>query len=98
MTLITNIAEAIKANKTDDELNIIIQDFITEWSLLQTVEEWRSMNYSELRRWAYPDSTILNDAMVKINSGDESLAEEGRMQAEQYYQDCLQVKQRFLKQ
>lgn len=97
MTLITHIAEAIKAKASDEELNQIILDFITEHSLSPTVEEWRTLNYSELRRWAYPDITEKIDAEVKIHSEETNLQEEGQQQLELYYQDCLSVKERFPK-
>lgn len=97
MTLITNIAEAIKAQKTDEELNIIIQDFINEWSEEMTVEEWRLANYSDLRRWAYPDYTIYLDAIVKINCNIQDIQLNGQEQLDQYYQDCMAVKERFPK-
>jgi hypothetical protein len=97
MTLITNIAEAIKSKKTEEEIDIIIQNFIDEHDISSSKEEWKIANYVDLRRWAYPDTNILNDAMVKINSGIELIETEGQQQLEQYYKDCLEVKQRFPK-
>ena len=62
-----------------------------------TVNIWRQENYKDLRRWAYPEITIFNDAMVKINSGDSTMIAEGNVQLSQYYNDCLAVKTKFPK-
>lgn len=94
MILITNIAEAIISKKTDEELLPIIQEFIGEGN---SVAEWRLANYSELRRWAYPEYSIYLDAQVKMNSTEESIQKEGQDQLQTYYQNCIAVKQRFPK-
>lgn len=53
--------------------------------------------YAELREPEYPDFRIYLDAMVKINSGDETAAADGRLQRKQYFDACWAVKQKYPK-
>jgi len=98
MSDIAKIADNI--NESDSELNTIIQDFLNGIfypGASTTVADWRITNYANLRKWAYPDITIYNDAQVKINSGITALEEEGAEQLEDYVNECLAVKTRFPK-
>ena len=98
-TLISDIAKNI--NESDTDLNDIIQDFLDDgkyvYDTTYTVSTWRIAFYDKLRKWAYPDITIYNDAQVKINSGITALEEEGEEQLEDYVNNCLAVKTRFPK-
>lgn len=93
MTLITDIAKAIKAGATDEELNQVIAEFIGSANE-SDIMTWRKTHYLELRGWAYPDPRIRFDADVKIANGE---TEEGQAQLNAYYSGCWSVKQRFLK-
>ncbi len=80
-TLITDIAKNI--NEPDTDLNIVIQAFLDGsyyYGPLTTVAAWRIANYSDLRRWAYPDIVEYNAAQVKLNSGIETTKTEGQDQ------------------
>lgn len=94
MILITDIADAVKAGNSDADLLLIIQGFIGEG---QDAVAWTKVNYSDLRRWAYPDLSEYIDAQVKIASGDADLEVAGRDQLADYNAKCLSVKSRFPK-
>lgn len=96
-TLITDIAKSIQNGDNDTSLNAIIQSYLDERSMTETVSEWRVANYADLRRWAYPPLADWNDVQVKINSGDTDLETEGNAEKATYINDCLAVKQRFPK-
>ena len=68
--LMTDIAH--KINSSDIELNTIIQQFINDHGLVQTVEEWRIANYYDLRRWAYPP---IGDSIGALLTGGTELAD-----------------------
>ena len=53
--------------------------------------------YKEKRRGEYPPVEDYLDAIVKINSGDEALIQEGKTQLETYIADCLAVKEKYPK-
>ena len=53
--------------------------------------------YKELRAAAYPPVEDYLDAMVKLNSGDATLASEGQTQLDAYYAACLAVKDQYPK-
>ncbi len=53
--------------------------------------------YKEKRRGEYPPVEDYLDAIVKINSGDETLIQEGKTQLETYIADCLAVKEKYPK-
>jgi hypothetical protein len=93
--LITDIAENIQ--EADEQLNAIISTYLFDNGIERTVEQWRIENYSDLRRWAYPDKEVYLDAQVKLSSTDETIQTEGQAQLDQYYADCLAVKARFPK-
>jgi len=98
MTELKHIQQNI--SETDTILNNFIEDFINNKFYSGTevlVSEWRIASYTILRKWAYPDITIYNDAQVKINSGITALEEEGEEQLDDYVTDCLAVKTRFPK-
>ena len=44
-----------------------------------------------------PDPAMLYDALVKINSGNDTLAAEGKEQLSAYVQTCLRVKAEYPK-
>ncbi len=97
-TLFSDVARSV--HLLDSILNQVIQDFIDGkyfYDTPITVEQWRLNNYSELRQWAYPKPSELNDAQVKINSGISELVTEGEQQMEDYVNDCLNIKTRFPK-
>ena len=94
MILITDIANAIKAFKTDEELSAIIQEFIGEEN---SVQKWKEDNFSDLRRWSYPDILVYVDAQVKLYSLDHTSKTEGQTQLNKYLSDCLAVKQKYPK-
>lgn len=96
-TLQSKIPEAINSNVTDTELNNIIEQYLTDNNINKTVSEWRIENYKQLRAWAYPPTEQLNDAKVKLDSGDSTLESEGQIQYDNYVQACLDVKSRFPK-
>lgn len=54
-------------------------------------------SYVEKRLSAYPSFREFLDAQVKLNSGSENLAAEGKDQLERYYQACLDVKTTYPK-
>lgn len=54
-------------------------------------------NYREKRASEYPDFREYLDAMVKINSGSETLINEGKAQLQNYYDLCLKVKEKYPK-
>ena len=93
--LITDIAENI--SETDEQLNAIISTYLFDHGIESTTEQWRIENFSELRRWAYPDYAVYLDAQVKLSSTDEATQAEGQAQLDQYFADCLAVKTRFPK-
>lgn len=76
-----NIDDILKDNLKDDEL----------------VEKFKKDNYSLLRQKFYPDHLELIDAEVKIKSENEDLQNQGKLQKDKYYSDCLKVKERFPK-
>lgn len=53
--------------------------------------------YAQKRAKAYPPAADYLDAMVKINSGDDTLAADGNAQLQAYYQACLAVKAQYPK-
>lgn len=93
--LITDVVTVI--NGSDSVLDSVILDYITDNDLGISVSQWKLNNYSELRRWAYPQCADLFDALVKQNSGDSELISEGDGQFLNYIQACLAVKTRFPK-
>ena len=100
MSLITDIAEAIKVGAANIELDLIIQEFLSGpyyFGEPITIVQWRLDNYAKLRQWAYPPMAEYLDAQVKINSGDSDIIAEGQAQLTQYLADCLSVKLRFPK-
>jgi len=86
-TLITDIAKAI--DETDVVLNALIALHISPDT---DTAAWRIVNYEDLRRWAYPDHLLFNDALVQI---DNSLVTEGEAQRDAYYDACWAVRLRF---
>lgn len=80
---------------TDEELNAAIEEYYLN---RVNAEEWRIANYVFLRKLSYPDfKGEFLDGMVKISKGTSSQQPKGQAQLEQYYADCLAVKQRFPK-
>lgn len=97
MIYIKQIAQSVIKGDDDTALNIIIQGHIDSFNIQTTVAQWRLDNYSELRRWAYPNPVDLSDSVIKMESGDPTLVTEGEAQRAQYVSDCLNVKTRFPK-
>lgn len=81
--LITDISASVMAGDDDTALDVIIQQFIDDWGLTQTVEEWRIANYADLRRWAYPPEA---DYFAELVAGDMS---------GEFIADCEAVNLRF---
>lgn len=83
-TLITDIAASITGGVDDDAaLNVIIQQYLDDWGLTETVAEWRIANYAELRSWGYPPFQEYIDELVTGNQSGEFLS------------SCEQVNLRF---
>jgi hypothetical protein len=95
--LITDIYTSITAGDDDIVLDAVIELYLATESNTSTVADWRLLQYSQLRAWAYPPLTVDADARAKINSGDPVLFVEGEAQLAQYYMDCSAVKARFPK-
>lgn len=72
-----------------DENNKIVR----KWEAVVEPEK----SYAEKRAAEYPPIAEYLDAMVKINSGDETLAADGQEQLNAYYRACLDVKARYPK-
>ena len=72
-----------------------------EYTETETAVEERAVyhpyDYEWLRQKAYPDPAMLYDALVKINSGNDTLAAEGKEQLSAYVQTCLLVKAEYPK-
>ena len=72
-----------------------------EYTETETAVEERAVyhpyGYERLRQKAYPDPAMLYDALVKINSGNDTLAAEGKEQLSAYVQTCLLVKAEYPK-
>lgn len=67
-----------------------------------TDEEWlvvleTSKSYQEKRAEEYPPMEDYNDAMVKQHSSDPVVVAEGVAQEQQYYDDCLAIKEKYPK-
>lgn len=60
-------------------------------------ETYIEPTYYEKRASEYPDFREYLDAVVKINSGNESLINEGKQQIQKYYDACLKVKEKYPK-
>lgn len=71
---------------TDDKI-------VRKWAVIIEPEK----SYAEKRAAEYPPITEYLDAIVKINSGDETLIADGQKQLNFYYQACLEVKARYPK-
>ena len=65
-TLITDIAASVQAGDDDTALDAVIQQYITDWGLTETVAEWRIANYVDLRRWGYPVFQEYIDELVGV--------------------------------
>lgn len=61
------------------------------------IETYQEPNYFEKRAVSYPDFREYLDAQVKINSGNEKLIAEGKIQLQNYYQKCLEIKNTYPK-
>ena len=76
-------------------------DYSFEYTETETAVEERAVyhpyGYERLRQKAYPDPAMLYDALVKINSGNDTLAAEGKEQLSAYVQTCLRVKAEYPK-
>jgi len=51
--LLSHIAKAIKAGKTDAEIRELIEQYLGDVDPAKLIA-WRNANYKDLRRWAYP--------------------------------------------
>lgn len=54
-------------------------------------------SYEEKRAEEYPPYQDYLDAVVKINSGDDKLAADGQQQLQEYYNACLNIKNKYPK-
>jgi hypothetical protein len=96
MTLITNIARALRNGKDDTVANERIASFIKSDNP-DDILAWRLANYKELRRWSYPPPEDYLDAQVKLLSGDSTLVAKGQTELDTYVQQALATKTRFPK-
>jgi hypothetical protein len=78
-----------------DEAELFMQQL--EIKDLEIIQNQNNTAYIDLRRQAYPAIESYLDAMVKINSDDESLIAEGQQQLTDYYAACLAVKNLYPK-
>lgn len=60
-------------------------------------ETYEEPGYREKRAAEYPDFREYLDAVVKVNSKDETIAAAGETQLQNYYSLCLAVKQKYPK-
>ena len=97
-TLITDIAANV-ASTDDPGLDALIADYLGAIIPADqaAVDQWRLVNYADLRRWAYPDKAEFLDAMVKTYCSDPAVQAAGQDQLALYVSDCLAVKTRFPK-
>ena len=93
LTIITDIARAI--NESDIDLNLIIADYMDSFSITGTVDAWRIANSSDLRRWAYPPTSELEDANAKLQSGDPATVVAGQSQLKAYSDKRFAAELRF---
>ncbi len=66
---------------------------VRKWKVVAEPEK----SYAEKRAAEYPPMAEYLDAIVKINSRDETLVADGQAQLDFYYQACLSVKARYPK-
>lgn len=78
-----------KPSKSYQETDDKIITIYTETYIEPTYYEKRASNYPNFHEYL--------DAMVKINSGDETLNTQGQIQLNNYYQLCLEVKNNYPK-
>lgn len=69
------------------------EDFISVYY----VETYVEPTYYEKRALNYPDFHEYLDAQVKINSGNAELIAEGTLQAQNYYSQCIEIKNTYPK-
>jgi hypothetical protein len=84
-TLVTDIADSLQAGADDTALDAVIQQHIIDWSLAETVAEWRIRKSADLRSWAYPP---VGNYYAALASGDQAAMD-------QYNADYLAVDIRF---
>lgn len=73
---------------TQEEIDALIQE---------ALQEKEKNAYRELRAAAYPPIEDFLDAKVKQTSSDPVVAGEGLRQEQNYYKECLAVKERYQK-
>ena len=83
--LIDAISASVKNGDDDTALNVVIQQYIDDWALTETVAGWRAAEYEQLRNWAYPSVAVYYAALIANNQA--ALA--------QYYADYAAVDLRF---
>lgn len=71
--------------------------FVEEENCIKETSVFTPYSYAEKRAQSYPDFRNLLDSVVKINSGNEELAAEGREQQQAYVNACLAVKAAYPK-
>lgn len=72
-------------------------DFKVENNKIVEYPIYHKYSYSRLRRNSYPPIEDYLDAQVKINSGVPSLIKEGKEQLLRYFDNCLDVKEKYPK-
>jgi len=65
--LITDIAASVRDGDDDTVLNAVIQQYLDDWGLTETVAEWRVANYADLRSWAYPDQAAIASGQYSVS-------------------------------
>lgn len=61
---LNDVYQSVKDGDDDTELNIVIQQFLTDQGLSDTVSQWRLANYKDLRKWAYPDQADFMNSYI----------------------------------
>ena len=92
----SDVALSVHNGADDEELNSLIMEY-TGISSPEELDVWRKNNYLKLRGWAYPDQKILFDAIVKQQSSDSEIQDEGALQLQTYVSICFSIKSRFPK-
>ena len=70
MANIKEVIASIKANDSDAILNLLIESMLTNVGNGETVSEYRTTNWEQLRAWGHPPLTKFADAEYKIRQGD----------------------------
>ncbi len=81
-------------SSTDTDIDTAISDYFLG---RVDIQQWKTENYTFLRKAFYPEMGESLDAQVKLSSTDPLLQAAGQAQLDQYSADCMAVKARFPK-